>query len=230
MPANNPAPARNSRTLPTATGRCRSRPRSTSALPPRRTACQANPATSTRPIAMGTSTSGSPNPPADATRDRPKRTPTRPGGSRAAPTTSSGRASVGASCGSVRHAVTNPTMSTGTFTQKSHGQVSQVRITPPITGPSIGPIRIGRVTRAIMRPVIRPPAACMGRVAISGSRMPPPTPCTARAPISQPAEGAKLAATEPRPKTISPASHTRRPPQRACAQAASGMVTPTASR
>ena len=96
------------------------------------------------PASSGTSTPAWPIPPSSERFDRPSRIPASAGASRTSPVTSRRARPApgdGRSAGSSRQASTSPTAITGTLTRNSQRQLSQLRITPPMTGPRIGPER-----------------------------------------------------------------------------------------
>ena len=118
----------------------------------------------------------------------------------------------------------------GTLTRNSQRQLSQLRITPPITGPRIGPSASGRLTAAIRLLLARPPAARTARVCISGKIRPAAKPCTTRKPIRLASFQASAHRTDPVTKSTSAASHRRLPPHRLSAQPVTGIATAMASR
>jgi hypothetical protein len=129
-----------------------------------------------------------------------------------------------------RQASTRPTAITGTLTRNSQRQLSQLRITPPITGPRIGPSASGRLTVAIRLGLARPPAAFTPRVWIRGKISPAAKPCSTRKPIRLVSLQGAAHRTEPSTKSTSAAIQTRLPPHRLCAHPVIGIATAIASR
>jgi hypothetical protein len=164
---------------------------------------------------------------------RPSRIPASAGVSRTSPITSRRTrpaAGSGRSEGSSRQASTNPAAITGTLTRKSQRQLSQLSITPPITGPSIGPSASGRLIVAIRLLLARPPAALTPRVCISGKIRPAPKPCRTRKPIRLAAFQDSADRTDPATKITSAAIQARLPPHRLSAHPVTGITTAIASR
>src|ERR1700722_16819664 len=136
----------------------------------------------------------------------------------------------GGAGGSSRQASTRPTAITGTLTKNSQRQLSQLRITPPITGPRIGPSASGRLTVAIRLGLARPPAAFTPRVWIKGKISPAAKPCSTRKPIRLVSLQDRAHRTEPSTKSTSAAIQTRLPPHRLSAHPVIGIATAIASR
>ena len=186
MPAYRAAPAVNKTADADPSERSRSSRTSTTGCPPGRSAQPTNAPSSAIPASSGTSTLAWPIPPSWERFDRPSRIPPAPAPSRPSPIRSRRARPApgeGRSAGSSRQASTSPTAITGTLTRNSQRQLSQLSITPPITGPRIGPSASGRLTAAIRLLLARPPAALTARVCISGKIRPAAKPCTTRKPI-----------------------------------------------
>jgi hypothetical protein len=116
------------------------------------------------------------------------------------------------------------------LTRNSQRQLSQLRITPPITGPRIGPSASGRLTAAIRLLLARPPAALTARVCISGKIRPAAKPCRTRKPIRLASLQASAHRADPATKSTSAAIQTRLPPHRLSAHPVTGIATAIASR
>lgn len=116
------------------------------------------------------------------------------------------------------------------LTRNSQRQLSQLRITPPTTGPRIGPSASGKLTVAIRRLLARPPAALTPRVCISGKISPAAKPCKTRKPIRLVSLHASPDSTDPTAKSTSAAIQTCLPPHRLSAHPVVGTATAIASR
>jgi len=108
----------------------------------------------------------------------------------------------------------------GTFSQKIHCHAMPWVMAPPSTGPTT-------TASAVTPPKIpsAQPRRCGGKAAFSrasasGITIAAPTPCSARAAISAPIPGASAHAADPDANTPSPATKTRRRPNRSPTAAA----------
>ena len=115
----------------------------------------------------------------------------------------------------------------GTFTKKTHCQLSESTRSPPATTPSVPP----RPARPPQTPIAmlrsRPCAKVTVRIAsAAGDSNAPPSPWTARAAIRNSGEFAKPATSEVTPNKSRPATNTRRGPSRSAIRPPSSRKPP----
>jgi len=152
-----------------------------------------------------------------------------PGDSSASPRTSSRCPVCGLASGSIRQAATTAAAPTGRLMKKIHRQFAALMIAPPITGPKTGASSIGTPITLITRPIRAGPAAWARIVCPTGRIIPAPRPWMTRKPISDPADQAAPASTEPARNSSRAASHTRLAPSRSAAHPVTGMTEAKAS-
>jgi hypothetical protein len=111
---------------------------------------------------------------------------------------------------------------TGTLIQKMDCQPALSTSTPPTSGPSamLRPITPPHTPMALARSRLSVKVLVMIDIA-TGLSIEPPTACTIRNTISQPALGATLHSSEPRPNRVRPVWKVRRRPIRSAVEPAS---------
>jgi hypothetical protein len=93
----------------------------------------------------------------------------------------------------------------------------------------IGPSSIGTPMIAMTRPIRSGPAARVRIVMPAGMSMPPPKPCSTRKAMSDSADQARPASSEPPMKSASESMYSRFVPKRSAAQPVTGITVASAS-